>query len=710
MDDSSTKRDGTLDRRDFLKTAGAALAVGAFGLPGSAAVQPTLRIFLATSSRPCRSLFLHRFRPMLKAQHGMDSYFPLVHRAALYSNPRRILRTMTTLLGQGELDFAVIPESLLPALVAALPEHLVDLSGLRSHMAEQRVDFLPTGEEVFAFNLLDGTVTVGLSPLAAKTARQVVDSLGDALFQEVFIQSTSPHRSDGLDAATVDVRVVDREGNPHPGPIFLSLSIGRDEKWQVPCQSLGDGAFRGRVTSELAGAAEMVVIDGSGRVLDPAGTSQTVFEPDALTHWHVTPVRALADADGQDRALFKLHGFDDRGNPVPRTPDEVILRSDSGVATATLDTEGNLLVSLASTQFGRGNVTVTDALTGVSESFQAAFPRLRLGDGEKLTLIIPSAENPDAEPQVDIPLIAYASPDDPVTGYDVTVLFDDEVCAVDEVAQGADLATTSFSHSVHGGELSISHRFAPASGRVELATITMSALREGGGFETIATPGSQLTTLSGAFPLTAEMVAAVEKEHKEIKKTIKLKIKIVKGTGGASLGTDAEAMDKLCKAVDKINKIYCQAKIKFMKEISTINCDLGDNGLDEYKGGLTAEEKALIDKCKPAKGEMVAFVVGKLSCGSLGESVSKGQFPGEVANGRTGTAVIDDDKVLDSTTFAHELGHLLLGNGAHPKKTDFPDCASYEKNLMHPTKPDPECITADQAKKMLENACAGTGF
>jgi hypothetical protein len=367
-------------------------------------------------------------------------------------------------------------------------------------------------------------------------------------------------------------------------------------------------------------------------------------------------------------------------------------------------------VSLASTSFGRGTVTVTDSLTGVSASFQATFPRLRLGDGAKLTLEIPSVENPDAVPLVDIPLIAYASPDNPVTGYDATVLFDATVCGIEEVVQSADLATTRFSHTVRGGELTISHRFAPISGRVQLATITMSALREGGGFETIATPGSQLMTLSGTLPLTAEMVAAVEKEHKEIKKTIKLKIKIVKGTGGASLGTDAEAMDKLCKAVDKINKIYCQAKIKFMKEISTINCDLGANGLDEYKGGLTAEEKALIDKCKPMKGEIVAFVVGKLSCGSLGESVSKGQFPGEVANGRTGTAVIDDDKVLDSTTFAHELGHLLLGNGDHPKKTDFPTCADFEKNLMHATNPNPECITPAQAQKMLDNACAGTGF
>ena len=75
MGNLSKKQGGTLDRRDFLKTAGAALALGAFGLPGSAAVQPTLRIFLATSSRPCRRLFLHRFRPMLKAQSGMDAYF-----------------------------------------------------------------------------------------------------------------------------------------------------------------------------------------------------------------------------------------------------------------------------------------------------------------------------------------------------------------------------------------------------------------------------------------------------------------------------------------------------------------------------------------------------------------------------------------------------------------------------------------------------------
>src|SRR5262245_57426396 len=110
---------GRFNRRDFLKTAGVTAAGAMMGLPVRGGQNPPLKIYLATSERYCRKFFALRLRPALAEKAGTDVYFPALGQANLYSNPRRTLRTLRTLLTQGEVDFAVVPEGLTPALVGA---------------------------------------------------------------------------------------------------------------------------------------------------------------------------------------------------------------------------------------------------------------------------------------------------------------------------------------------------------------------------------------------------------------------------------------------------------------------------------------------------------------------------------------------------------------------------------------------------------------
>lgn len=209
---------------------------------------------------------------------------------------------------------------------------------------------------------------------------------------------------------------------------------------------------------------------------------------------------------------------------------------------------------------------------------------------------------------------------------------------------------TSHDASLYSTEI---ERFEAGNPPDQIAELQRSLLERPAGAEISRKSHSKVMRACGCNPSGGGSAPALSK------KTVTLNVTKMHGSSGNPSGDITYAN----------TKVYNQAniEIKTGTDVTVNETDsktvLGnDLILDEFATGSspTTEERALL-ALNQSSGAVTAYYVKGLSKGSVGENFRPGHGTGLLGVVSSGAA---------SRTLAHELGHLLLDDGSHPRDAD----------------------------------------
>lgn len=417
------------------------------------------------------------------------------------------------------------------------------------------------------------------------------------------IQATSPHLADDLDSAQILVTASDSCSNPvtNAGISLLAFS-GIDIIEEIPLTNNLDGTYSAKYATPLADSVVYKVYDTltfehafSFSSFLPGNPVKILIGKTDVRDKEAGYYFADSSISNPNRNLSFVYAtaLDSNGNMVPNTPLAIQVDRQGIVDSVAVLGSGFLAAIIRDTdQIGEVKVTVSDTVSGLTETTTVVFPAISL-----------TAEGGPSFMDSTLKVLASAWANSPLAYYDMTINFDASVFGFDFVTDGnlSDDFGPPLVQNLGPGSFRMfqsSNQHPPAStGLIDMAEIYLSGIGQGN--SDINVSNAWLASESTFLPV----IPVSYQDGKKVAIPCTVCVKVYAEAGSGITVADVKAELKIAQEIfDAAYELCCHIHFKWdeqITEFATADYDKGKkpNGkLDVAVNGKSAEEKALLDK------------------------------------------------------------------------------------------------------------------